>query len=77
MTVPVAGVRVPVGIIPLIDDAVGHAVTVTVRTEERMVHVDACVQDRHGETAAVDPRESRIGPEQVHVVLGWTRAADD
>ena len=51
VAVGIAGICVVVGKVPLVDDAVGHAVAVQVTPEETVVQVDAGV-DHHGGGAA-------------------------
>ena len=53
MAVPVAGVGIVVGKVPLVDDAVVHAVAVQVRPKEAVVDVDAGVDHHRGGAAPV------------------------
>ena len=51
-------------------DPVGDAVAVIVGAEERVVEIDAGVDDHRGKTAAVDTGEARVGPEIVDIDQG-------
>ena len=76
VAIDIACIRVTVGEVELIDDAIGHTIPITVRSEERMIEIDTGIDDHGRQPGAIDVFKAWIQAQaiQLHEVCSGSIA---